>query len=168
MRGDGVKRVARIVLRCPECTQDFARRPKELARHPGSRHFCSMGCRGLAMRRRIVIVCAQCHVEFERAVAEVQRRRSGAAWCSRACQRIYWRVHGKSYPKIKTRHAHRMVAEHTLGRKLRSDEVVHHDNENRRDFAASNLTVMPRREHSRLHSQKVAAFRERDDKGRFI
>ena len=59
---------------------------------------------------------------------------------------------GKSYPKINGRHAHRVVAEKILGRKLRPGEVVHHKDGNKQNFSPENLEVLPgQSEHAKLH-----------------
>ena len=46
---------------------------------------------------------------------------------------------------------HRLLMEQILGRKLDFDEVVHHINGNSLDNDPSNLMVMTRAEHTRLH-----------------
>ena len=59
---------------------------------------------------------------------------------------------GKSYPKINGRHAHRVVAEEMLGRKLKPGEVVHHKDGNKQNFSPENLEVLPgQSEHAKLH-----------------
>ena len=51
-----------------------------------------------------------------------------------------------------TKHdVHRYIMEQHLGRKLRSDEHVHHLNEDPRDNRIENLVVMDRAEHARMH-----------------
>jgi hypothetical protein len=46
---------------------------------------------------------------------------------------------------------HILVAERMIGRKLTKNEVVHHKDENRKNNAESNLQVMTRGEHTKLH-----------------
>lgn len=58
---------------------------------------------------------------------------------------------------------HILVAEQKLGRALREDEVVHHENENKTDNRPENLTVTTSSEHMREHSLR----RGRDALGRF-
>ena len=49
---------------------------------------------------------------------------------------------------------HRYLMEQYLCRKLTSDEVVHHIDENKKNNTISNLVVMSRSEHVRLHKSK--------------
>ena len=47
--------------------------------------------------------------------------------------------------------AHTLNAEKKIGRPLRSNEVVHHKNRNKADNSGSNLRVMDRSNHSKMH-----------------
>jgi len=60
---------------------------------------------------------------------------------------------------------HVMVMENHIGRRLQSDEVVHHKNGNRQDNRLPNLQLMTRSEHSLMHGPTPR--RERDALGRF-
>lgn len=49
---------------------------------------------------------------------------------------------------------HRYVAERNLGRKLRTGEVVHHKNRNKRDNRRKNLKVFKsQKDHHRIHKK---------------
>ena len=49
---------------------------------------------------------------------------------------------------------HRKVMEKQMGRKLRSDEIVHHIDHDKTNNDISNLTIMTRAEHARLHAEE--------------
>jgi len=144
--------VARKRFKCLQCSKAFLLRPKEVLRHPNSGSYCSMKCRGLAMRNRQTKKCLQCGELFERAVAELTRNERH--FCSRRCWTIWQRAKCKTYPKIGTRHAHRIVMERKLNRRLTSTELVHHKDENKKNYEESNLQLTDRPEHARIHFSK--------------
>ncbi len=60
---------------------------------------------------------------------------------------------GKSYAKLYSRLAHRVVAEQMLGRPLRAGEVVHHIDGDIRNYAPDNLVVFASSaEHTKHHA----------------
>ncbi len=62
---------------------------------------------------------------------------------------------GISYEKTFGRHTHRIVAEEKLGRPLRKGEVVHHEDEQKRNNKPENLKVFQSQaEHARHHKNK--------------
>lgn len=61
---------------------------------------------------------------------------------------------------------HRWLMEQTIGRKLRSDEVVHHINEDSLDNDIGNLRIMSLAEHSRMHATGKRASAETKEKMR--
>jgi hypothetical protein len=59
-----------------------------------------------------------------------------------------------TYKKLFGRHEHRVIGEQLAGRPLRSDEHVHHKDEDKHNNSPDNLQVMTRVEHLRHHAQK--------------
>lgn len=57
-----------------------------------------------------------------------------------------------TYRKSFGRHAHRVIMEETVGRPLRSDEIVHHIDGNAQNNSPENLTIVTRAEHGRIHA----------------
>ena len=74
----------------------------------------------------------------------------------------------EGYRKVGGRHEHRRVMESVLGRKLTSDEIVHHKNHDKRDNRPENLEVMSRQEHIAEHRdymvERLREKRRRDKK----
>lgn len=52
---------------------------------------------------------------------------------------------------------HRVIAERKIGRFLRPDELVHHENEVRLDNRPENLTVLSKSEHQLIHAARRRA-----------
>lgn len=174
-------------LVCEHCGKPFEGRNVPSRRQ----RFCGLECFHAANTQhpREPMECPQCGKTFvpdRRQARSMAKRRQALAFCSAACSHAYlpakhqgegnpnWkggRVDSRGYKYVRTkRHPvspyyaeHRLVAEKTLGRPLRSDEVVHHVNGNQSDNRPENLRVMTRNEHMKLH----AVERERMN-GRFV
>ena len=64
-------------------------------------------------------------------------------------------------PSGEVRGEHRVVMEEHLGRRLSSNEVVHHKNGNQKDNRLSNLELMSRSDHAKSHVTKEQIARMR-------
>lgn len=83
--------------------------------------------------RKHQVLCIGCYSSMQSRKAE-----------SKNTNQYVWQVKGKV-------HEHRYLAEQVLGRKLQTNEVVHHINDDPKDNRLENLMVLDRRSHSKLH-----------------
>ena len=68
----------------------------------------------------------------------------------------------------KFRYVHVVAIERIIGRRILPNEVVHHKDGNRSNNNLSNLELMTRGAHSRLHRNIDIKTRQREDNGRFV
>ena len=97
---------------------------------------CNCGC---GMRTRTTKLGAQ-----QRYIRGHNRRNTGRGWFE--CGYKYVSVDGHKIAE------HRLIVQEREGKKLTSNEVVHHVNGDRFDNRPENLVVVSRAEHRRLHS----------------
>lgn len=68
------------------------------------------------------------------------------------------RLRGKGkvgYIKEYGRHQHRVVMEKKLGRKLKTNELVHHIDHDKHNNHPNNLQLVTRAEHARIHLHNI-------------
>lgn len=146
----------------------------------GRRRFCSRDCKDANHGRNAVTkTCAVCKVEFTVSPSQAVWRNTERVYCSRECMGLghikrslgrthngkpavvdssgYVRVFEPAHPnsfKSGWVLEHRLVVEERLGRRLRTDEHVHHINHVRTDNRPENLTVLSHSEHSTITARE--------------
>ncbi len=154
----------RIPRTCRTCGAEFHVFPSALKRGP--RLFCSLACREKArLAHRIEKTCPVCGTTFSVIPTDASRRLCCSIRCKsihkRAAEHIYngyvW-VYRDGKPVAE----HRTIMETLIGRPLRSDEDVHHIDENRGNNDPANLQLLTHAEHISLHSRCNRWARESD------
>lgn len=102
---------------------------------------------------------------------ELSEKKSNAPWktvfCDRACKTDYQRskcvkpgyLEGKTVNGQRT-YLHREIIERLIGRPLRSNEIVHHIDEDKTNNNPENLEIVTKSEHGLIHSSVNAWFEE--------
>lgn len=149
---------------CQHCGGTFHVNPFRAANEPAK--FCSRACRSASARGKDERQCARCGVTFRAWPNE------GTRHCSRSCAGKNrgardGRINDRGYiiveaPDGRHIYEHRLVMERHLGRLLRSDEHVHHVNEDRADNRLENLRLLSKADHVRLHSLERQAKARRE------
>lgn len=146
---------------CMHCGKEFFV-PQYEINYRKTIKYCSLDCYHTASRKPLQKRnCDYCGNEFNVSVRNKNKR-----FCTMECVYAYkktinrkitigsngykyiWHTDGSGEKE------HRHIIEQVLGRKLTKNEVVHHIDGNRTNNDISNLRVMSRGEHSRLHRKQ--------------
>jgi hypothetical protein len=127
----------KIKVLCEVCGQEVYRYPSGIKEHV----FCSRLCAKEYTSKRMT---------------EMNIKLNPTRMTDEVKENIRWghmlKGEGKAYPKIHGRHAHRVMAEKILGRKLKPGEIVHHKDENKLNYSEENLEILKsQKEHAKLH-----------------
>ena len=162
-----------MTIKCEVCGKEYRINQSILNR--AEHHFCSKACYGVFMSRDDVYAkCDMCGDTYK--ICKSHFGRTKTHFCSKECFYKYKRTQeerdrvsalgiGKQKYKHRNRQSeHRYIVEQKIGRKLKSDEIVHHIDGNKRNNDPSNLTIMSRAEHAKLHARMRAAAKGGDAK----
>lgn len=131
----------RIVKQCDVCGKDVERVPSQFRKNV----LCSKACTYVFNSKRM----ADLNVELNPTRMTLETRK-------KVRKSRLGTGKGESYTKTFGRHTHRIVAEKTIGRKLKKGEVVHHIDENKRNNHPLNLMVFPNQAaHAAWHKNEL-------------
>ena len=147
----------KVTCKCAYCGKEFER---EACCIKGRKHlFCCRDCQHKFCTKKFNPECYDTYADHSK--ARIHMRELALKYNpTRMTPEVRAKVRasrlnkgeGKTYTKIYGVHAHRVVAEEMLGRKLKPDEVVHHIDGNKRNNEPSNLKVFENQaEHARFH-----------------
>ena len=130
----------KVKIICEVCGKELYRYPCEIKEHV----FCSRSCSKDYTSKRMI---------------DMNMKLNPTRMTDEVKENIRWahllKGKGKAYPKIHGRHAHRVVAEKKLGRKLKLGEIVHHKDENKLNYSEDNLEVLEsQKAHAKLHHKE--------------
>ena len=141
----GPKRIPKPCEICGEIISNPSKRTK----------FCSTKCQHESYRiPKIDLICTHCKKNYQ-----VQYHRTNSKFCSDNCKYAFQKkqtneiIGSKGYVQVRSsgsskyRAKHRVVMEAHLGRPLKSEETIHHINQDKKDNRLENLIVLSQREH---------------------
>jgi len=135
------------LINCSVCNKEFHRSSSHMI---GNSSFCSMECR----KKQVEYTCQCCGIKFS-----VRNYRNDVKFCSRSClakinlskyEEYRFQPTGETYRPTRT---YRKIMEEHLGRKLSSDEHIHHIDGNPSNNDISNLMILSNAEHSKIHAE---------------
>lgn len=139
-----------IIRKCKVCNKEFSTYPSKIKIGRGK--YCSKVCclkktgikKGQRLSRETEFKKGE-KPSFYKGFRHTQSRPGG---------RKYTQLHRPNHPDCDSSgyvREHRLVAEQKIGRRLSSDEIVHHIDDDGLNNHPDNLEVMPKREHDKMN-----------------
>lgn len=148
---------------CKVCGKEFIPRSNQIKYGRGI--YCSMACCSTESGANLQTpeARAKARIEWNKKVPQILRERIGPKnkqWKGgRYVSNGYVWIRQPGAPDGQCEAEHRLVMEQHLGRKLRSDEVVHHKNHIKTDNRIDNLELLSRAEHIKHHHAELIPAR---------
>lgn len=158
--------VTHLTKHCIVCGKEYSVAKSRYGNRKNIRYkCCSENCRDEFHRRNKKDnnhVCTNCGLSFN----SPRDNKTSMVFCSQKCSKEYMRgekspfysggnITSQGYKAIKIGKKyvleHRLVVEEHIGRKLKRDEDVHHIDFNKLNNDISNLLLLKKDEHTRLH-----------------
>lgn len=139
-----------ITVQCSWCGKEIQRYPSQLT----GNSYCSKECRSKHLSKKYNPDGYRRHPHLSELNKKLNPiRMTFSRRCALRNLRL-GRGEGKTYTKLFGVHAHRVIAERKLGRKLLLQEVVHHIDGDKRNNNPDNLRVFnSQKEHARWHKE---------------
>jgi hypothetical protein len=155
----------RVTVVCQRCGRDYT--VQLWKAKAGKAKYCSQTCYR-PPAATVERMCAACGVLIVRPVYNAKRNTTDRFYCTRSCyladmkgeRNFHWKggrfISGEDgYVMVRVdgryEFEHRLIMEQHLGRKLTTDEVVHHKNMVVTDNRIENLVVMDNNTHLQMH-----------------
>ena len=150
------------IKKCDNCGKEFEYRGRHGTRN--KHFFCCHNCYIEFKTKKVEVPCDLCGKTFLKKRSDIWRSKNN--FCCEECYRDYMSLTRQSKDGLKYdgKPVYRLMIGLEQGRELTSEELVHHIDGNHKNNALSNLVVVTRSEHHRIH----AAVRPRNDKGQFV
>lgn len=137
----------KIKIVCENCGKEFFRYAYQIKAHV----FCSRDCSRQYLSEKMKRMNAELNPTRMTEATKEQVRKGRLRYLEREG------IKTKQYPKIHSRHDHRVVAERMIGGALLPGEVVHHINGDKTDNRPDNLMVFSSQsEHVKWHAEHKA------------
>lgn len=151
-----------LTIKCDWCGKEITKRDRHGQRN--KHHYCSIECSYAAKVIKATVICDWCGNQLIRKKSDINRNQHN--FCDRGCYMDYinFEKAGAKNQRVSGKVLYRQIAEQKLGRVLTAKDEVHHIDGDHCNNESSNLLVISRSEHMKIHSM----CKKRGMDGRFI
>lgn len=140
-----------ITLKCDNCCKEYKTSPSKAK---CKRHFCCNKCR---------LFWLSIHVKNNVNIKGHSKGHKAPHLTAFNLVCGSFEDNGTRYKEISGKREHRLIIEKIIGRKLRSDEIVHHIDGNKLNNSPNNLMIVTKSEHAKIHAEMKRQALKRND-----